>query len=701
MFTLVNIFKKKLQILQKTILFCKSLHYYLEKLNMGLLLLKNKKFILTLILLLSFIAGFCTMCYEVLWFRVLKFFVDSSIHSFAIMLICFLTGMSIGSFIFSKFIDVKKDLLFLAGLSEIFIAIFSLSTIYLIPKINTFIDYFTKTFGESWGAEILIRFIIFLIVMFIPTAIIGGVFPLICRIYFNQRNGIGKSVGEIYGINTIGAVFGSFASGFILIPLLGVQNGIVLTSIFNLIIGVIFTIISKTFLINRIMTSLCSIIIFTIIIIILPQNAFLSVYTAKYPSPQHTLLYIKENINGTTAVFKDSRKEQQKYLLIDNTGEVSTDYFSMRAFRFLSVLPVIYCSEAKTALIVTFGSGIVAGSIACMPEIKKVDCVEICKEAFNAAINFSYENHDVLHNPKINFIINDGRNYILTTKNKYDIISADATHPTSSDSWILYTKEFYELCKKRLATNGVMCQWIPLHGVLEKDYKIILKTFNSVFPYVCVFYSGGYKTFGHTVLIGSNEPLQINFQKAQMLLENNIAKNDLAYVNIYSIFDIFNGFLFDQNYISDFLKNNPINTDDKPRIIFSKFELEKNPYMDPQHIVKKRQNISNQIIFSDSLNKDAILNRLEKNFKANEYLFNGLCLEYKESIIRMKQNFNQNKKGILNNLYESKNLFEQIISNYQNAVNLNPEDYNAKFLLMRIYSEYEYLNSFINSLNYK
>ena len=87
MFTLVNIFKKKLQILQKTILFCKSLHYYLEKLNMGLLLLKNKKFILTLILLLSFIAGFCTMCYEVLWFRVLKFFVDSSIHSFAIMLI--------------------------------------------------------------------------------------------------------------------------------------------------------------------------------------------------------------------------------------------------------------------------------------------------------------------------------------------------------------------------------------------------------------------------------------------------------------------------------------------------------------------------------------------------------------------------------------------------------------------------------------
>ena len=77
--------------------------------------------------------------------------------------------------------------------------------------------------------------------------------------------------------------------------------------------------------------------------------------------------------------------------------------------------------------------------------------------------NFSDENHDVIHNPKIHLIVNDGRNYVFTARGKFDIISADATHPTSSDSWTLH-KGILRLCATS-SDRGVMCQWIPLHGI--------------------------------------------------------------------------------------------------------------------------------------------------------------------------------------------------------------------------------------------
>ena len=653
-----------------------------------------------LILIIAALAGFCTMSYEVVWFRVLKFFVDNSIHSFAIMLTTFLFGITVGGFVFSRFIDSRKDPFLFLGFMELGIGLLCILSVPVISQINSLISTLPKVFGESWNGEIAIRFVVFSFAMLLPTMLMGGAFPLISKIYSSSQLLVGKSIGEVYGINTIGGVLGSFAGGFVLIPLLGVQNSIAAVSATNILIGVAcFVAGSKLRRPAQFFISGASIVLALILFAAIPRNAFLPVYSARYPPPANTLLYLKENINGTTVVFQDARRPAQKYMLIDNTGEVSTDYFSMRAFRFLALLPALYSAQASDALIVTFGSGIVAGSIAGLPGISHVDCVEICKEAFNAAKNFSSENHDVLNSPKINFIVNDGRNYVLTTGKRYDIISADATHPTSSDSWILYTKEFYELCGKRLTDKGVMCQWIPLHGILERDYRIILNTFHKVFPFVAVYYSGGYKTIGHTVLLGSKSPMAIDFGRAQALLQDTQIKDDLAQLNIYSVYDFLNGFLMDQDALPTFAGNVPVNTDDKPRIIFSKFELEKKPYMGLSPIIKNRKSIFSILC---NLNPDsalAVQQKVERNFEAMGHVLEGQILEYKEATLRMAQDFSRSKAEIVKNLDESKAIFEQIISCYNAALQLDPEDYNTKFLLMRVSSEYDYLNSFLNALH--
>jgi spermidine synthase len=645
-------------------------------------------------------AGFCTMSYEVLWFRVLKYFVDNGIQSFSILLTTFLFGLALGGFVFSRVVDSRKDKFFLLALMQIGIGVLCLASIPIMSETNAMLPTLARIFGNGWGGEIAIRFAAFSLSMLLPTALMGGAFPVFTALYCGKANGLARSIGQIYGVNTIGGVAGSFAAGFVCIPLLGIQTSITVISIASLGMGLACLLFgSAVRLTGRVALCGGAVVVALAVIATTPGQAFVKVYEAKYPPPQNQMLYCKENVNGTTTVFQNSARTGQRFLLIDGTGEVSTDYFSMRAFRFLGLLPALYRPQATSALVVTFGSGIVAGSIAGLPGIEHVDCIEICKEAFGAARYFTPENHDVLHNPKVNFLVNDGRNFVFTTENRYDIISADATHPTSSDSWVLYTEEFYRLCRSKLTDGGIMCQWIPLHGILERDYKILLSTFRAVFPYAVVYYCGGYKNTGHTVLLGSPSPLTIDLAKAQSLLLDTVVRQDCARVNVYTMFDFMNCFIMDQEGIHEFAGNAPVNTDDKPAIMFSKFELQDRPCMDIAAFAKYRRNVWSQLRGMDSGSAARTRSIVDRNFEAMGFSLEGQILEFEEYALRMKQNFDGSRDEILKNLDESKSLFEQAISLYEKAMNLNPDDFHTRQMLSRATDEYRYLNSFLEKMD--
>jgi len=652
--------------------------------------------IMVFILVIATAAGFCTMSYEVLWFRILKYFVDTSIQSFGIMLTTFLFGLMAGGFLFSRLIDSRRDKFLLLGFMEIGIGILSVFSIPMISQANNLIAGLNTLLGTNWGQEIFIRFMVFSIVM-LPTAILaGGAFPVFTMIYSENSNAIGKSIGEVFSFNTIGGAIGSFASGFLLIPLLGVENSIFAICMVNVFIGLSCWFVgSRLRTKNKIIVSVIALVVAVFLVVEIPQNSFVNIYNAKYPPPDNEMLYCKETINGTTTVFQNTRQNMQRYLLIDGIGEVSTDYFSLRAFRFLDMLPFLYLPEAQNALVVTFGSGIVAGSIGSMPGIKHVDCVEICDKAFDAARYFSYDNHDVLHNKKINFIVNDGRNFVFTTKNRYDIISADATHPTSSDSWILYTREFYDLCKSKLVDNGVMCQWIPLHGIREEDYKKLLNTFRTVFPYAALYYSGGRKNTGHTMLLGSKKPMQIDFNAAQKLFEDKQIKDDLEQVNIGSAYDLLHSFIMDQDGIKAYAGNSPINTDDRPQIVFSKFKTQDASVTGIGSIVMFRESVFPSIINIDNAQVLNVRQRINNDYEAETFSIQGQILEFEEFMKRAKQDFGTSQVQILNNLQMSKATFEKAILSYQKSLEIDSNDFHTRYLLEHAMFEYNGLMSYL------
>jgi spermidine synthase len=655
-------------------------------------------------LVLAAWMGTSTLAYEVLWTRVLKYFVDTSIYSFAIILSAFLAGLALGSAVVSRRVDSRRDVLALLGTIALGIGVSSELSIPVVAHTSALAGALDAQVGTSWGAAVVTRFVAFSVALILPTALLGSGFPVLARLGAGAGEGegeaalFGQAMGRLYGANTAGGVAGSLVGGFVLLPWLGVQKSLLVVSALNVGVGVALIVASRLGRNAKAGVGVGGAAVFGVVVAAIRPDALLAIYSEHYAPPNHELLYLGENVNGTTAVFRDVPRPgaaPRTYLVIDGRGEVSTDYFSMRAFRFLGLLPAFYAAKSERALIVTFGSGIVAGSIAGLPAVKEADCVEICGEAFHAAHFFGAENHDVLANPKIHFVVNDGRNYLLTTPKTYDIISADATHPTSGDSWILYTKEFYDLCAAKLDDGGVMSQWIPMHGVREADFKTLLKTFHAAFPFVAVYYSGGFKAAGHVVLVGSKSPLRIDVHRAERLFADDRVREDLARVNVLGLPDLFNGFFFDESAVNAFVGDAPINTDDKPVVAFSTPEVTLAPSSWLAPIAKYRMSIYPALSGMDPEMAPGVETGLKSSFDGTTYAIQGQVLEAEEYAARMAIDLDHPDARTQAELGRSFTMLTEVVATYENALRVNPHDAQTTYLRTHAIAEMRSLRSML------
>ena len=181
-------------------------------------------------------------------------------------------------------------------------------------------------------------------------------------------------------------------------------------------------------------------------------------------------------------------------MYLNGVEEASTRYWHAQLFKLLGILPVmVHESDGpKDALVIAFGAGITAGSVLASDEVASLDVVDLNPDIEGINDLFTDVNGDVFHQPRFHFHNDDGRNYLVTTNRKYDLIIGDSTHPRAYDSWILYTEEFYKSAQKRLTPNGVFAQWVPVLGSMQGElFRIHLNTFRSVFPNCTFWYVYG------------------------------------------------------------------------------------------------------------------------------------------------------------------------------------------------------------------
>ncbi|HWH79237.1 MAG TPA: fused MFS/spermidine synthase, partial [Candidatus Binatus sp.] len=190
------------------------------------------------VVLTSFaLSGFASLVYENAWTRSLTLVIGSSIYSFSTMLVTFLIGLALGGFIYARVFGEREARLSTFGLIELWVGLLALATIPLFEKLPLIFLRLLHGFGENFSVFLYLQIIISALVMFLPTVLLGMTFPLVARLFTQNLYRVGSGVGSSYAANTVGAVLGAFAGGFILIPNLGVQNTIIFAVVMNLVIG--------------------------------------------------------------------------------------------------------------------------------------------------------------------------------------------------------------------------------------------------------------------------------------------------------------------------------------------------------------------------------------------------------------------------------------------------------------------------------
>lgn len=500
------------------------------------------------VLLVFFTSGFGALSLEVNWTRILAYVVGSHGYTFGIILAAFLSGIALGSVLLSRFANRVAHPLKWLGISQLMIGMTALGASIVMFNLRGLTGWITLRAESSWNWFITMEMLILFLLLLIPTLCMGAVFPLVMTAIIRNDTKLGANVGFSYAVNTVGSILGALLAGFVLIPSLGIALSIKITILTSITAGCLLLCIIPRRIFGKAIPLALG----------LGLSAFVLYTRLGYPlqhiSIDERLIFYDESSSSTVAVREDG--DGSRMLSINGLDEVPVDPASLLTFRVLAHLPLLMHPDPQRVMVLSLGGAITTGSAARHP-VKQIDAVELCPPVVQAAALFERWNYGVMTDPRLHLIIQDGRNHLLTTLKKYDIITADATHPWSADSWILYTREMYQLVSSRLNQTGIFCQWIPLHWMSADDFKCILRTMRTSFPHLSLWYTGSY-----VVAIGSSQPLRPDPSIIERRMRPANIQEDLAAVGINSSASLLGLHLISDAEIDRFVGKGPLNTDD-------------------------------------------------------------------------------------------------------------------------------------------
>jgi spermidine synthase len=500
------------------------------------------------------ISGFCALACQVLWTRLLILVADNSVYSFTVILMAFLTGLSIGSLALAPFLAHLKRPVMLFALIQVGIGLSTLA-----------FPFFLRL-GKSPGDWPYWQFLLLRIpwVVLVPTILMGAALPLCAQIYHSAHGRVGTSLGTVLAVNTAGCVLGALTAGFFLIPFVGFQNSVLGLCLLSVLTGAAILLTRLRHEPAKTIPALAvSVVLAGIFVIFFPTHFFSQKYARL--EPESRLVYYNEGLAATTTIFQ--RPDGNRVLYINGIPELDTTFLTVKTLKLLGALPALLHPQPQRALMVTFGAGITAGSIANF--VQQVDCVDLADQIEDIARHFDRANDDMPRKKNLSLFIDDARHYLSVTDQRYGIIVSDATHPRSYDSWVLFTREFYSLVSDRLAPGGIFCQWLPLHGISPNQYLRIIKTFHSIFPHTSIWRISQ----AYAIVVGTPQTLRISFDSLFAKLQVPAVRDDLKKVGLDNPFEILSQFAMNEGNVEALLETTgAVLSDNSPGHLFFPFK---------------------------------------------------------------------------------------------------------------------------------
>src|SRR6266566_1750738 len=467
-----------------------------------------------LVLLTLAVSGFVAMMYEVSWTRALSAMIGSSTYAFSIMLVTFLGGIALGSSIVSR--RKPAATLRLLGLLQLGVAMGGI--VFLIGYLAApyLLIALIRAFYYSFPAILTIQFVLSAALMVFATLCMGATFPVASQLYSSKVTILGRSIGNIYSFNTMGAIAGSLFAGFLLIPIIGTERTILAGLFFNAAMALLLLAEAKT---SR-TAQFVGVILLIGATLGMRGGVFwkpeimdrgVLIYSHAFESrPELTIgehyedtdvVYFKEGNNATISVRKG-----ENYMALRTNGKVdASNRDDMITQLAVGWLPVFYHPNPKNALVIGYGSGVTVGAVTSIKEIEDIDCVEIEPAVYGAAPEFSEINRKSYESPKLHMIFNDARNYMNVTRKQYDVIISEPSNPWIAGVASLFTAEFYDRAAEVLKDDGVFAQWVQLYELDPENLRMVLSEVQRKFPEVSVWI-----TDSDLILIGSRQPPKLD-----------------------------------------------------------------------------------------------------------------------------------------------------------------------------------------------
>ena len=565
-----------------------------------------------LVYLVIALSGLSALGAEVVWTRLLSLLLGGTVYTFSIILAVFLAGLGLGSsggsyLARSRFhpaVALGGCQLLLAGAVAWAAAMITQSLPYwpINPELSRspWLDFQLDLVRCLW--------------VVLPAAVLWGAsFPLALAAIVSPGQDAGRVVGKVYATNTVGAIAGALGFSVLVIPWLGTQGaqraligtaaGSGLLLLFPLLGWARVPSVHSSPGPSRLAPGVAStarrpgtalglaglLVLAAGLTVLLARGVaptpwgltaygrYIATYGNRLApdlrpenriplsggAPDIFCTYLGEGLNGSVAV--TMKKSGERSFHSAGKVQASNSARDMRLQRMLGHLSALAHPQPESVLVVACGAGVTAGTFVVHPEVKRIVICDI--ESLvpqHVAPLFAQENYGVTADPRTEIIADDGRHFIRTTKEKFDIITSDPLDPWVKGCAALNTLEYYEMCKAHLKPGGVMALWMPLYECNLASAKSLIATFFKAFPNGILWSNDNDGEGYDAVLFGQVGPSQFDVAKLQARLDREDharVKTSLAQVGFNTAIDLLGSYAGRAADLGEWIRDAQINTD--------------------------------------------------------------------------------------------------------------------------------------------
>lgn len=512
------------------------------------------------------LSGAAALALEVVWTRILVQSFSGTVFSFAIMLASFLAGIFYGSVRVARTVDRHPAPALLLARLELWlgasVAALAVAS-YVAPHVfATLLWSITAlTEGNFAVASVITKMGVSVALISIPTMLLGATFPVAVKLNTPDVTETGRDTGEVYAANTAGGIAGALLGGFVLVPTLGARNSLLVIALTFLAAAAVMLLATRRRGIpiggaKTIAAPLFVVVVCAIGAALLPPQVIANYGLQQSTRPE--IIFHAEGVAHTLTMVRNAAGDT--IMLINGNVEADTTLVQRRHFVLKGHLPLLLHPNPRSVAVVGLGLGITLAAIEHHPNVERIQVIELSPEMVEAQQYLRPINGGVLEDPKVSVRIDDGRNFMTMSADRFDMVTADPIHPRITGTGFLYTREYYQAIKRRLLPGGIVLQWMPMYQVSPRSFNVAFRTFAKAFPNALFVY-----VRGHGLFVAANGDLSIDLAEIGRRLADPQVTADLTGIGIDGADELLAHVLMGPRQIADYLRaagDATLNTDD-------------------------------------------------------------------------------------------------------------------------------------------